>query len=62
MSMDLNVMYYYFTMDQYQVVTSVNYCYDDPQGAYLNHVGDFSSFKSMNPGYLYIPVPSSALK
>ena len=62
MSIDINVMYYYFTVDQNQTVTHVNYSYDDPTGPYMNHMGDFSSFKMNNPGYLYIPVPSSALK
>jgi len=61
MSMDINVMYYYFTMDQFQNVTHVNYAYDDPTGPYSQNIGDFATFKSMNPGYLYIPVPSSVI-
>jgi hypothetical protein len=61
MSVDIDVVYYYFTVDQNQMVTSVNYTYDNPDGPFMNHGGDFNSFKMSNPGYLFIPVPHSAL-
>lgn len=61
LTIDVPVVYYYFTLDQSQNVTAVNYAYDDPSGPYNQNFGDFATFKSSYPGYLYIPVPSSAL-
>ncbi len=61
MSVDLNVVYYYFSLDQFQNVTHVNYAYDDPAGPYSQHMGDFNSFKMSMPGYLFIPVPANAV-
>lgn len=54
---DIDVVYYYFTIDHGGVVTHVNFCFDSPDGPFTDHAGDFLSFKTSYNGYLFIPVP-----
>jgi len=56
-SISLDVVYYYFTIDNAGIVTNVNYCYNDPCGTYSTYPGDFNNFKAGHSGYLFIPVP-----
>ena len=57
---EIDVVYYYFSIDNTGTVTEVNYSISDPNGPFSGHSGDFNSFKASYHGFLFIPVPRGA--